>query len=213
MMLRRSLLTMQRGLLPPAYRSVEYIEGNGTQYINISETQKEYDFEITAMITAARTNNAQLIGYRNFNDNYATCVNISSVYYSVNRRYNTTSDNDGTRVSPDTWQNKKLTFICNHSCAMIKDTDTDTVLSQNNKVIYNWNPMKVRLFHSDSNGSAYESRYVSARVFQVRYWLNGQLEYDLYPCIRKSDSKPGMYDTVSKTFYTNAGTGEFIVPA
>lgn len=35
---------------------------------------------------------------------------------------------------------------------------------------------------------------------------------NMIPCIRKSDSKPGMYDTVSKTFYTNAGTGEFIVP-
>ena len=36
---------------------------------------------------------------------------------------------------------------------------------------------------------------------------------NLVPCVRKSDSKPGMYDTVSKTFYTNAGTGEFIVPS
>lgn len=31
------------------------------------------------------------------------------------------------------------------------------------------------------------------------------------PCYRKSDMKPGMYDTVTGTFYTNQGSGEFIL--
>lgn len=34
---------------------------------------------------------------------------------------------------------------------------------------------------------------------------------NLIPCYRKSDSKPGMWDTVSHTFFTNSGTGEFLV--
>lgn len=33
----------------------------------------------------------------------------------------------------------------------------------------------------------------------------------LVPCYRKSDNKPGMYDLINDVFYTNAGTGEFIV--
>ena len=33
------------------------------------------------------------------------------------------------------------------------------------------------------------------------------------PCIRISDNEPGMYDTVSGTFYTNAGTGSFVIPS
>ena len=32
---------------------------------------------------------------------------------------------------------------------------------------------------------------------------------NLFPVIRNSDSKPGLYDTVTGTFFTNAGTGEF----
>lgn len=36
---------------------------------------------------------------------------------------------------------------------------------------------------------------------------------NLVSCYRIADSKPGMYDTVSKTFYTNSGTGEFLVGA
>lgn len=35
---------------------------------------------------------------------------------------------------------------------------------------------------------------------------------DLVACIRKSDNKPGMYDKVTQTFFTNQGTGEFTVP-
>ena len=32
---------------------------------------------------------------------------------------------------------------------------------------------------------------------------------NLIPALRNSDGVPGMFDTVSKTFYTNVGTGTF----
>ena len=51
------------------------------------------------------------------------------------------------------------------------------------------------------------------RIHYCRVERSGDVVLELLPCVRKSDSKPGMYDTVSKTFYTNAGSGEFIVPA
>lgn len=35
--------------------------------------------------------------------------------------------------------------------------------------------------------------------------------YEFIPCYRKEDNVAGMYDLVSGEFYTNAGTGEFIV--
>lgn len=34
---------------------------------------------------------------------------------------------------------------------------------------------------------------------------------DMIPCYRKADNKPGMYDLVTRTFYTNEGTGEFTI--
>jgi hypothetical protein len=33
----------------------------------------------------------------------------------------------------------------------------------------------------------------------------------LIPCYRKADNVAGMYDLFSGEFYTNAGTGEFII--
>jgi hypothetical protein len=56
-------------------------------------------------------------------------------------------------------------------------------------------------------------------------WINGQVQkiivyggaqsnkvdFELYSVYRKADNKPGMYDIVNGGFYTNKGTGEFIV--
>ena len=59
-----------------------------------------------------------------------------------------------------------------------------------------------------------ESRQTNVKVklyhayFKIRY---GFLIYDFIPCYRKSDNVAGMYDLVSEQFFTNVGTGEFIV--
>jgi len=48
----------------------------------------------------------------------------------------------------------------------------------------------------------------------VKWWIFTKtitLLVDLVPCYRKSDNKPGMYDKVHNTFYTNVGTGDFTV--
>lgn len=55
-----------------------------------------------------------------------------------------------------------------------------------------------------------------ANIRQTRLWYcklydANQIILDLVPCYRKSDSEPGMYDLVTKQFFTNAGTGEFLV--
>lgn len=38
---------------------------------------------------------------------------------------------------------------------------------------------------------------------------NGVPKFEMIPCYRKADGVIGMYDLVSKTFFTNAGTGSF----
>lgn len=45
-----------------------------------------------------------------------------------------------------------------------------------------------------------------------KYWdKDGNLLRDMIPCYRKSDNVIGMFDLVSQTFFTNAGTGVFTV--
>ena len=42
-----------------------------------------------------------------------------------------------------------------------------------------------------------------------RCWRGGTLLRDMVPCRRKADNKPGMYDLVSGTFFTSAGSEDF----
>ena len=49
------------------------------------------------------------------------------------------------------------------------------------------------------------------KTLNVSAYNNGSKVLDLIPCYRKSDDEPGMYDLVSGTFFTNAGTGAFTV--
>lgn len=50
-----------------------------------------------------------------------------------------------------------------------------------------------------------------AIVYGFQIFHLGSLILNFIPCYRKSDNEPGMYDTVNNVFYTNAGTGTFII--
>ena len=51
--------------------------------------------------------------------------------------------------------------------------------------------------------------YFKGRVFSVKAEKDGMILLNLVPCYRIADTEVGMYDTVSNTFFANAGTGTF----
>jgi len=59
------------------------------------------------------------------------------------------------------------------------------------------------------SGSSITGNMVGSIAY-CRIWKAGVLVRDFIPAIRNSDSVVGMYDTVSGTFFTNAGTGTFV---
>jgi hypothetical protein len=50
------------------------------------------------------------------------------------------------------------------------------------------------------------------RIKSAIYTSNGTPVFNLVPCVRIFDDKPGMYDIVRRQFITNAGTGKFVIP-
>ena len=68
--------------------------------------------------------------------------------------------------------------------------------------------LTVYLYRDHEEIYKYPSRI---RIYKV--WLkrgNGTTAFNYVPARRNSDNVLGMYDTVTKTFFTNAGTGSFI---
>lgn len=64
-------------------------------------------------------------------------------------------------------------------------------------------------------GQNYKGANRSNGLRQITYFKyadnDGNLLRDMIPCYRKSDNAIGMFDLVSQTFFTNAGTGVFTV--
>lgn len=62
-------------------------------------------------------------------------------------------------------------------------------------------------------GQNYNTGYRGNGLKQVTYFKHwnkdGEIVRDMIPCYRKSDGEIGMYDLVSKIFFTNAGSGAF----
>ena len=48
------------------------------------------------------------------------------------------------------------------------------------------------------------------KILGFQAYRSGKTILNLVPALRSSDGKPGMLDTVSKKFYVNKGTGEFL---
>ena len=65
------------------------------------------------------------------------------------------------------------------------------------------------LFAKSHYGSIIE--IASAIINYCLLYDDNIMREGLYPVYRKSDSKPGMYDIVNNVFYTNQGSGEFLV--
>ena len=53
------------------------------------------------------------------------------------------------------------------------------------------------------------NRMVATKIYFAQFYANGTLVRDFVPA-KNSSGVVGMYDTVSGTFFTNAGTGEFV---
>ena len=98
---------------------------------------------------------------------------------------------------------------------IIMDTNhTDTSLVVDDNIVFtgskNFNSRNILLF-AYIPGTAEGINGVSTQISSFKmYQKDGTLVQNLIPAKRTSDNVLGMYDTVTDTFFTNAGTGEFI---
>ncbi|MBR0056288.1 MAG: hypothetical protein IJP66_03075 [Kiritimatiellae bacterium] len=65
------------------------------------------------------------------------------------------------------------------------------------------------LFAANIYGTAKQG--ISAKIYSAKIWLDGDLKRDFVPCL-DADSKPAMYDRVSKGYFYNGGAGTFSTP-
>lgn len=179
--------------LPSAFQEVEYIQSSGTQYIDtgvsISIGFNNHLAKVKASFVQRNTESYDSIYgidsnmqfARNSSGYFMDGANVASLMLNLNEIYEYTADYSTGQSSIN---NVTLTRNLNAGA----------------------NPF---LFCSNSGLLARYSAY--AKLYSCQIYDNGTLVRNFVPCYRKADNVAGLYDLVNGVFYTNAGTGTFVV--
>ena len=184
--------------LPSEYQEVEYIQSTSTQYINTGYTPGiNAEFE-TQYMTLERQSYGPYVGgsvsltipfprqTNNifFGNNYGTQLSASHPYSST-AKYTVKGYPNGTAIINDT------AYPCERGTKVPSG--------------------EFCLFTYGGDLANYSVYIGQVRIYYFKLWDNNELVRDMVPCYRKSDNVVGMYDLVEKKFYTNAGTGTFLI--
>lgn len=192
--------------VPNIYRKVSYLESSGTQYIDTGV--REDTTCIIDMQATQTTNTTQVVLANTLEGTRTKWFGTAGTtnYYSVG------GSNGVSSVSATTRKECVVTFTNMYSTTSssvsfyFKD-DQANVYIRSDTVSGGITLTNICV---GSRVSLYPS-YVKLFGLKI-YNTSNVLLRDYVPVVRKSDNKPGMYDRVTKQFFTNAGTGEFIIP-
>ena len=190
-------------VLPDGYTQVEYIQGSGTQYIDIgrkmynnSELELCFSFDVIQQdcsIFGSRQNSSAY--------NFEIASTNSFPLYLDFGNFST---------SRATYNNAAINtkYICTISKSLRAVYDENhTLLARNTTGISadNTTPSNARIFDTVGGFSANK---LKGKVYYCKIWEDGVLIRDMIPC-KNPSNVAGMYDTVNGVFYTNAGSGTF----
>ena len=185
-------------ILPTGYTALEYIESTGTQKINTGVSGLDtgvWKIYVKWMITGVPAYDWPTIcgTYDDENTNTYRIIGVRSNTSSYLMYGNSKAGGGGAsmqgamnQIHTGIIENGLVTFDgSEYTCTLQGHTIPAT------SDIYLFDRMVGRIYHS------YATK-------------DGVYKYNIIPARRDSDGELGMYDTVSNTFFTNAGTGEFI---
>lgn len=185
--------------LPEEYEEVEYLESTGTQYIKTNIVPTENDV-ISFDGDFLKEGNNVPFGARESGD-YAT-NGYKQVYFNIN----TSSGQDPRPFVYITNANIKEypNYEIYDKRPTIRQRFTFTISLASHGFTQEERKYPYYLFALNDVGNTTVITSFKIRLFAIKDRIN------LIPAVRKSDSKPGMYDLISGEFFTNQGEGEFI---
>ena len=194
----------KKQVLPSEYQQVEYIETTGTQYIDSGVPLKSglkivvdwiyKDADSGNSYTGGHIDspgNRWLIGSQRQNNNY---------FFAVGTGNTTTGFKFGNRDVVEAYWANKDSYIKVNGVQSTSSFNHLTLAEEPNYTFY--------MGAVNRNGAATLNPKLT--IYNWKFYQEDVLIRDFLPCYRKSDNVIGMYDLVTKTFYTNNGTGTFL---
>ena len=210
--------------LPDAYDQVTYIESTGTQYIQTNLLTR-IPMRVVASMVISGTAQPTVVG-----------GGVSSVpnsrFFLVATPYDSRANHIGNRFANDTvsWTEDGNTYTSGWLDIRSFVASNTEKYDIESGIEYASSSGKVRTY-IECNGYSVEGErntptvgypicffyqsnadvVVAGTLYSCKIYTSNSLIFNAVPCVRKSDNTPGVYDTISGEFYTNAGTGTFEV--
>lgn len=191
----------KQGKLPVEYQEVEYIESTGTQYIDTG-IKLNQDSKIITEIQLTNDGsqpNAMFGSRTSSTENNFECVSSSS-------------SNVGIRIDFQSYETNRLTTEFNNEKNYIVISKTLMQIGERTKRQISYTdfetPSNCYIFYV--SGKNIYGQKAQMRLYNFKIYQNDVLIKDFIPCYKKINNEIGLYDLVSNTFFTNAGTGEFL---
>lgn len=196
--------SMGGGLIPSTYQQVEYIESTGTQYIDTDIKTKDIysvllDLQFSDISTDQR--NGAYLFESNIVKSLFLGVTQSKFYMSCGANY---PNEFNYSASSATTERVRLGVNIPDHNMFLEQNDNRFFKSRKKRCLFEF--LLFATNFTNGAGSFCKEKIYSARFYDALGGLIG----DFAPCYKKSNNEIGLYDTVSKTFFANQGTGTFI---
>lgn len=196
---------LRKPRVPDEYQEIEYLESTRTQYIDTGMlTSNSIKISAKAINTFGYIDSKGNYGAMLFGGRYSS--SSSNISYASGRNNDYIGNGSGFLTLPKNNNRALLSIEYDNHSVQISCGNYTFSSSLNVQIT---DPMSIFLFSTNQNGNPEQSG--TWRILDFTIAENDMTIRKFVPCYRKSDSEPGMYDLVSKTFFTNAGTGEFLV--
>ena len=194
--------------LPTEYQEVEYIESSGTQYINTGVIPTvDTGVKVRGHFTSVKDGDNIILGasdqtaFANGKP-YSVDPYPDRVYFAFGGFAGDSTDT----ITITQTKNKQYEYTLNYMDSGKASVDTlqitlPTRTSMTSNALY--------LFCLNGNGTVGYYAHFALEYLQITQ--GDSVIHDYVPCYRKADNVAGLYDLVTGTFFTNAGSSTFAV--
>ena len=198
MMLRRRAMYIDLGL-PSGYQKCAFLQSNGNQYLSVDDYIPQIGDSLS------------IIFVRHKYFNLGAILSAGTGYYQITSVFGEPDD----RLYMKYFTNGDASY---KSHVEVREKPYNLRFFSDGKIMLDGTEINNEV--NKTKGSVNTNLYLFIRanltkgfygkIFGFQADRSGETILNLVPALRSIDGKPGMLDTVSKKFYVNQGTGEFL---
>lgn len=196
-----SVRGINAGTIPAEYEQVEYIESNGTQYIDTGVsggTNAAYEIKFDSIGAVATNWEQYFCGDKN--------PPIPKIFASTNGDYigigsSSSASHLSFRLKDQVAGASVYAYAADGSLSVDGVVNSNIITTPGN----GWGDATWYVFNSHGEPTLMSSM----KLYYLKMWTDGVLVRDFVPAKRVSDGVYGLYDRITSSFFWNAGEGAF----